>query len=245
MAEAEQPTGGEQSNETFRKEVTMVGYADEFDYMTLKDWANKVTGLNTNETYTETEEYWELDVNLGFKSHTETFDPRWYDEEDMERLVDAMQGVDDDLVTFEKKSDTKKLPKATLSSAADEVVRKLMQELPEELSGGLGKKEGLSRWKDENAEQVVRFWSEEFDNQRILAKEAERDGDDLYESVSKVPCFAVQIKMKAHSEDSIEEWNQEVISNAHKELSALPGVGKVRYMACTTRKEQQGECYNI
>lgn len=239
-------TGGDPTTQSFEKEVTVVGYADEFNYSSIREWAGKVSGLDHTETDLTEDEYYKLTIRVGDEEVTKQFREWQVDEEEVEEFKNATADVPGEFVDFEHVHIEEETHTHSENGMAEVAMKEVVEQLPDEISGGMEKNEKwLNRYEDDDSSNKVRFRRVGFDKRRILAKETNRDNDDLYESVSKVPSLQIRIKMNANSEELIEQWTNEVISEFHKELAALPGVGKVRYMSCTTKKEQEGECYNI
>ena len=53
------------------------------------------------------------------------------------------------------------------------------------------------------------------------------------------------VKMRAPSQQHIDHWTEDIVTNLVKALSKNPDIGKVRFMGCEKSVTEQGECYNL
>lgn len=235
-----------EAEEEYEKTVTMVGYDADFDFPSLKAWAEELTGAKCTDTKLVREEKRYLVYDLGKQEQRARVRDYQCDEEAISTLKSKLEAAGIEEVRIETETKSRTEPKVSLSQAGSQFLKTLFEECPDVLSGGLERHEhNWTRWVHPDHKWEVRLKSETFDEQRILAKESERQSDDRYESMSEVPAFNFVVKITAPNEELIDTWTEEVVTNLHKAMSERESIGKVRYMACTVTQERTGECYSI
>lgn len=243
----------------FKKTVNIVAYDADEDYPSIHEWAAELTGQPTNETYEDSMSEWYVIVDLGGTeirkrirssnlpevdfSEIEDYDD--WKEQKKNEIRDKFNSLDSDMVRVEKETDTVTKRECSLPTSGRRFIGDLKEELPGELEGGLEWNNFHSSWQQKDGDASVRLNSQGFDEKRILAKEAERESDDLYETLSKFPAYTLQVEMVTEEEERLDEWTNTVVTGIHKALANNPAVGKVRYMACEVQETRKGECYNL
>lgn len=233
-------------NKVYEKEVTVVAYDDDLEFPGLREWAEEITGVDLTTLDTITQEWYNLVYDLGMGEQTKSIQDYDYSKDRVEEVKEQLKEAGVDSIRLEHHTEEEKKFANSLGKAARRYRTELAGELPDELFGGLELQSSWGYWYSENDPDFhVKLAHKTFDEMRVLAKESERDSDDLYETMSEVPAFKLRVDMRAPSEKHIEEWTQQVVKNLHKLLAKNPGIGKVRYMACETATIESGECYNI
>lgn len=241
------------SEAELEKTVNMVAYPDEDlspSEESVRQWAAEVTeddGILETRTVENTEFKLSVFTDKDEEAPRRSMTFNVMESEDLSHLEGEHA---DGAIVAEQITKTSQIRESSLTSLGNDVKRRLFKDLPGQLTGVLTKDHsGISigfKWANPEEHQwEVKLQGGSFDTQRLLSKEEKREDDDLYETVSERPCYNITIKIVAPNEELLDSWTNDIIPEAHKLLSAMPGVGKVRYMDCTVTKEEQGECYNL
>lgn len=240
----------------YEKQVTVVAYSlDEDVNMSIREWAEKITGVDcTSFEYEEDVEYEIVfkDPETDEEAYSTTVSP-WSSAEkkSIKEASDRMSSEDLN-VEIKEKVEKKKAWENHTRSAARKLTGELLDGMQQELSGGLSLNEGRDRaWfhidedGDVDLDWYVKLRFDNFDRQRVLSKEENRESDDLYETLAERPCYTVRVDMRAPKSIRIDEWTDIVIPDLVRQLSRTPEVGKVRFMDCKKTTQQEGECYSL
>jgi len=240
----EQQTELVDTGSTVTKDVQMIAYDSDLDFPNLDDWATEMSGEPVNERKTEVDEKVEISLDLGQGPIKFTRGWHRFDSDVVSDLQEKLSDAGITNVSVVSKNETRSVRKATRYDASDTIITSMFEEMPDTITGGLEKNIVYHSYMSDS-DWKVRVTNPNFIESRVLAKESDREDDDLYETLSEVPSLRFNIKMVAPSRGIIDKWTDEVIPQLHKMLSSFPSVGKVRYMACTVTEEKEGECYNL
>jgi hypothetical protein len=234
----------------YEKSVTIVGYAhDDDNSLPVNKWAEKVSGVGCTSTEKETNYEFTFEVQVEGRSLPKRLRKKPLMESDAEACRVLMDELEDsELVECEDNSRTSHVPINSPSVAATRFKKYIFHILQGELSHGLERRNHRQEWKTDPENPIVksvRLKSSDFKSMRVLSKEEKREDDDLYETLGERPCFSVEVEMEGHSEEELDDWTNEVVTEVVKLLSKHPEIGKTRFMDCTTETVQEGECYNI
>lgn len=226
----------------------MVGYYDE-QSLDMSRFKTLVTGVDLESTNIHRTEDWEFEVDLSdaFGDNGAVFTWKAYTEKQKERAIESLKerGLGD-VVEVNHIVETDERTVNSEWTARRQLQKELMEELPEEIPPNLERHEKDGKYHPQDSmKSKVSVGTPDFDQQRVLAKESERQSDDLYETVASYPSVSLHIKLNGDSQEEIDHLTEVVIAGLHKALSRREGVGKVRYTSCTTREEKSGECYSI
>lgn len=236
----------DEGNRVFTKEVRVVAYDDDLEFPSLRDWVQEVTGIDVTSTETMTDEWWELNYDLGMGEQTHKLQTYEVNEEEAKKVKNKLKRSGVDVVSLNHKTERKQKMKNTVDQAARQFRNALTEDLPHDLFAGVELQKSWGWWyNEENQDYYVKLTAADFGERRVLAKESERESDDLYETMSEVPSFSVMVKMRAPAQQHIDKWTDEMIPALTKLLSQNPAIGKVRFMGCEKSVVEQGECYNI
>lgn len=242
-AETEEPVERE-----FEKEVVMVGYFDE-QKTHMDRFKTLVTGIDLESTKTRRKEQWEFELDLSdaFDDNGAVFNWWVYAEEQKERALERLKERGfEDMVEVHHIIETDEETVNSEYTAKRKLLEELMENLPEELPPDLERATSGGKYRPvDSMASKINIRRPDFDKRRVLAKESERESDDLYETVADYPSVSFHITLNAGSRELIDLYTEEVIAELHKALSKRDGIGRVRYTSCTTREEKTGECYNI
>lgn len=238
------------------KEVTMVAYDADQNYSGTRSWSEKLAEdlgedhIDMSETEVREERKVEIVVDAGEGEEIFTISKYQYTEEGLESMKDEVGGnrvrVEDETkeeeVNLWDPSDVKSPLLDYIATALDDEFTAAGEQFVVDDQWANRRK-----WHGEN-DSVLRIktsFGQGFEEDRVLAKEDERESDDLYETMAAVPCFKFTIKMESGSHDVIDALSDGAVPKFHRSLSKLGGVGQVRYMACERQETKKGECYDI
>lgn len=229
------------------KEVTIVAYSlDEDTETPIRQWAEKVTGIDCTSYEMVTEKEYELEIGPeGGYNFSTSLNPYGSKKEDVEKAKRELEKSGVENVRIKVESHREKKWEHSPNWAASQFTELLFNLLPGELEGSMTRHNLGTRWNDEQDRWGVRMWSSDFTDMRVLSKEEKREDDDLYETMAERPCFSFTVKMKAPDESYIDTWTDQVVTECVKHLSRHPHIGKVRFMDCVTVTSQEGECYSL
>jgi len=244
----------------FKKTFQTVAYNDEDTSMSEEDFTAELTGEPTNQTESVENKRDMAVIDLG--GDKIEFEVRYNHIPDM---PDGYEGTFSDWegdtfenfkrdenqngtgrLSLETKSETKTQPVCSMGKATSNMIDHMVEENGiTQIEPGLEYSPISRRWSSDDVYDSVRVSSFSIGKQRILSKEAERQSDDLYQTVADYPCFNMTVEMQSDDESMFDTWNEQVIVPLHKWLAKQPAVGVVRYMSCEIQETRKGECYNI
>lgn len=241
-----------QADTEVKKEVNMVAYDADQRFTNPREWASELVGVDLTEKTFEVDRHVEINMDLGKREHTFTVPEHRYTDGGIKELKDKIPG---DIMSINEVEERETAFAHSSRAVMNEFLEELCQCIPDKFTAGGIEFNHHERWhkrlkwveQREDDEQInsLKITNPSLEKRRILAKEAERHSDDLYETMAEVPSFRFKIKMDSTSHETIEDLTDGVIPKLHKALSDIDHVGKVRYMACETQETKRGECYDI
>ena len=240
-AETEQP-----EEELLQKEVTLVAYADEEHKRSEDEFVTGLTGVDTSEREKVASRDVTLKIDLGknypLRVRVSSFD---FTDDGLDSFKRSLANsklkekieVDDETNTTSKRV-------TSISSAIDGWMGRVWEQLPMQLDGLL-RTEHSGVWKDDKDVARIRVKKPNIKEMRVLAKESERESDDLYETMSERLSAQFDIVIQAENKEQLDRRSEAIIPVLHKWLPKQAGIGKVRYMSCTVTQKREGECYDI
>lgn len=243
MSQATQP---EQEEQTLKKDVTLVAYADDEHARSEDEFVTGVTGVDTSERETVSSRDVTIEIDLGksypSRRHIPSYD---FSDEGLDAFKRSLANSKmKEYIDVEDKRTTSSKRVTSISNAVDEWIGELWSQLPEELDG-LIRDEHTGVWKDDQDVAHIRVKKPTVEEMRVLSKESERESDDLYETMSERHCMKFQIIIEGDNEEQLDHRTEAIVPVLHKWLPKQTGIGKVRYMSCTVTQQREGECYNI
>jgi|APHM01.1.fsa_nt_gi hypothetical protein len=241
----------------YTKEVTMLAYPAEGKTFDKRGWADSLVDLDMREKNIETttSRHVTFDIPEDNTSFTESlwrFDLGRDDEERAETMEKLKEDLgSSEYVSVEKETHKNSTFENSLGHASQVLLTSLRPHLPDELPLNHEGEEtmeisaGNVRWGGLHYDWKVDVEPAGFYEKRVLAKETERQSDDLYETVGDIACVEFSIEMVAPRRNLIDGWTEDVISELHKALSKTEGIGRVRYTSCEVSQTKSGECYNV
>lgn len=235
----------EQENQIHEKTVSIVAYDSDEEYSDLRKWAQEVTGLDTVSEEINVNEDWFIVFDFGWSEREKKLSATDYQGKTITEAQEELK--DNEYVSLEHRTETERKHKNSLASALRQFKQNdIVTGLPNNLSGGMELNASWGWWKtEEDDDWYVKIKTSSFDERRVLSKEEKRQSDDMYETIHSVPSLKFEVKMRSPNETRIEQWTDEVVAEMVKILSSNEAIGKVRFVGCTTRKEQEGECYAV
>lgn len=243
MAEAETKEPEEQE---LKKDVTLVAYADDEHSRNEDEFVTALTGVNTSERETISSKDVTIEIDLG-KSIPVSYTPyshRWTEEGLRKFKRSLANSKMSEYISVEEERNTHSKRVTPISSALSGWMSEVWDQLPLEIDG-LQRDENSGIWVDDQDISRIRVRKPKIEEMRVLAKESERESDDLYETMSERWSAQFSITIEADNEEQLDERTEAIVPVLHKRLPKQPGVGKVRYMACTVTQQREGECYNL
>lgn len=245
MPELEPP-----EEQNISKEVTMVAYADDEHRNSKEQFVAAVTqeqGVLDKKLARETS--WRFEITIP-ADHTVLDTKFSRSTSDSDTAKDIREWVDEnglsEFVEEEERTERRTDREVTFWQAGQNLLDDAREVLPEVLSTGWEESGSMHlKWKDDKSETQVRIKNPDFDERRILAKESEREADDLYETMAEHQSAEFEIVINARSQEELDNLTEEVVVPFHKFLSKRTGAGKVRYLSCTVNQTKKGECYNL
>lgn len=245
----EETTDGDDGSIEYEKEVSMVAYPPEEHTTSLEEFAEGISKVDLQETYTANIDQWEFRFDLGNQfsiSQNASSDLMADGElEKLEEIKKALKSAPSDVISLEHITDTTVKKKNSLKKAANHMLDELGRSISPELLDGEITRDFQRYWKTEEGRTKVRLQHASFKERRVLAKEANRDDDSLYQTLGKVPSYKLKIKLVGDSEDEIDQLTEDVVKHLHMQLSTYPQIGRVRYTDCTITTKKEGDCYNV
>lgn len=241
----------------YKKEVTMLAYPAEGKTFDARGWADELTDLDMQAQSTRTKEKFHLSFTMpdGIKDFEEDL-WKWDLGNSDEEREETLQALKDDLsdsamVDIDKHLSSTTTHDNSLGQASRVLISGLTSQLPNELplnhEGEVTMEQsddGL-QWGGLHYDWKVEINPVGFAEKRVLAKESERESDDLYETAGDVACVEYKIEMVSPRRELIDGWTEDVITSLHKALAKRDGIGRVRYTSCEVSETKTGECYNV
>lgn len=234
------------------KTVDMVFYDAEQAFGSNREWASQLVEADLTEKEKQEFEYVKVEVNLGGATKELKFRTHNFTEEG---LSAGQNLADGDILSVNHVTETEYVHQKRALPFLNTFILEVCEVVPDAFTaGGVGLELDPSFSKrrhwvgDPDADQItheLKIGRARMEKRRVLAKESERESDDLYETMAEVPSVKFEIKMKSDSRDVIDAMTEAFIPEIHREFASIEAIGKVRYMACEIQETQQGECYNI
>lgn len=235
----------EGSDERYEKEITMKAYASQDGRESLYDWASNVCSLDLTKMEIKEDTDWYAVIETPHKTFRERLFMGDHYSDTLSQVPEAEGPSGETSVSVVKEIETERVRANDPRSAAVGVVKGLLNECPQKLSGGITLNKNWPRYELPNSMATIDFSHFDWNEERVLSKEEKRKNDEMFETLSDVPCLSFMVTMEASSEEYLDAWTEELITELHKQLNTLTGVEKVRYSDCTTAVETKGECYDL
>lgn len=233
--------------ETFEKEVNLIAYAGDDSPRQLRRWVEAVTGVDVTSFERESKTKWTLEADFGgtFPMSRKLGDS-YFDEERIKKEKKKLEKADAN-VTLSSETKTFRSYENTLAGAGKNLLKAISEEFPDVLNDEFMREfhGNKLRWKNDVGQVAVSISTPDWEERRVLAKETNRSGDDLYESLTEKNSAQFNIDMEAETEEQLDEFTETFVEMLHKVMSRQEGVGKVRYMECEIVTRREGECYDI
>lgn len=244
MSQAEQPEP--EDDQKVEKDITVIAYPRESNQHNLREWLAQVTDCPVDEYETTENTREKIVYDFGREEKEVNVSTLSYKEEIFNQIEGQTFESGEAEIRVERETLRNRTAKIGKSSAARRFRNELLEGLSNEYLNGAYEQVHTNRWQHvDDPDLQLKVYGDGVEEQRVLAKEKDREGDDLYETMAEVPCLRLKVKMQADSEEAINELSEEFISELTRELSSNSYIGRVRYAECTVTTVREGDCYDI
>ena len=236
----------EPDEQILQKEVTLVAYADDEHKRSIDDFVTGLTGVDTSERENVSQRDVEIHIDLGkdYRAKLNVYDHEFTDEGLASFKRSLANSKLKEKIDIQDETSTSSRRTTSVSSAVSKWMGEVWSQLPLEVDD-LQREENSGVWKDDRNVARIRVKKPQVEEMRVLAKESEREDDDLFETISERWSAQFQIIIEADNEEELDRRTEAIIPVLHKWLPKQNGIGKVRYKACTVTQQKEGECYNL